>query len=1316
MPLAAIVIAPHVLANLVTWALLFMKRAPPVSPPWPEPPLPPRPPDTTVVLRSQWPFDLDPDTLLPYTVTAQKLGQEAFIQLPNGSSNPESLKAFQATEETPLTFVLTTESDGILLPIKSTGTIRIAQSLGNGFVEYIQASTGHVKRIFVMPSVTPVGLKGIAIDSNDVQVGPDGQQLLRIGTDNTSATPAFRAKVWSIHTRDATVHEEATIAPMLDFSYAGTLALTAGVNTALMMRIGAGQPWQKATLVDQITLTPAAFVEALQRALDGIPGNPVNVRLVGAIGTQDARVVYIEWFNVGSADDVWIRVPTLPYELEASMDSTLATAATYGLFAQHTVPLDETGVHAVPQIVASDPEDPYGALPDPLDLPALHVPAGTAVKSPSATVLQWPLLRPIAAYGPAGAADSDGFVELSWTTEAGMRTLQLAPDSRPYLLMGPTSTLGPFTSSGAYWQGYRPSSATAHFTLQALSGEVQTVSLNGLRVGDEHGAFEHYRASDSTVRVTLSVDGTQAILAEAPLSALFNEYGEYTGLCENSCTVFADITSSFTVTLQAVDVTSAHAVFTSWFSIGLNNGHYLVRRYTLADAPEFFSAGPDFDLHVRAFGAGGGSIDGFKGGPAGSAFMTVRYVEGAPGLIAVQVGTRGRPYCSTAATGGSSTWVRLRGPTADRDQCILALGGGGGAAKGSHGGGAPASSTAGLSASATPFVPFPFTPSQQFGPSDRPQQCQGAGAALSDSELTAPVSGSEGSFAIGSEAAWASGPRGGLGGQGLSGPLMNMLDEPVYGGSGAQLGPIAYGGIHGGGGGGGSFVAPYNESVHKVGAIVYSTYDDPLPMALGSDRVCRESLLSILLRRVWSSSEASAWAAQIQRDTLKAYGAATSASPQVSSPPEIDLLHSAYYRPDLSDYHEAVSWSTQRAPVGPHARFPEAEGLELRCIGQENYGFTVLIESPLDFNVGQVIDVDLSTRAIVLEAHRRSPSVTALRLNVKVPRPSSHLRLIGPQGPSVGFPAIVTCSPGLVDGVTVTDVQLPNANALAEAFYSMMPHIDFGPSTMWDPSGLHLPVDPLLKTAPYLRAVWLMGPRSDLTSFLACKATARLGPPSTAARHVAGRAIGPERLGRYEETYVYTGTIQTCTVPPHVRTISITATGGNGADFGSHKGAQGSSVKATIKGPKRLYEVFVGQEGFSAEAPEPAEAPMPGLCGGLSVDGIRALGGGLSGLYDPEANRWALVAAGGGSAGAFNDGIAEGSRAISKYSDGSVGRALGTDGSDAPDANSGAGGSGFRGGTAGKNGHAGASGRSYGTHTARPRGHMKASVHVSFEL
>lgn len=1310
-------IVPYTLANLVVWATLLFSGAPaaavPVVPVVPVAPAA----DRNVTLRSQWPFDFDPVSGLPLTVTAQLIGFGAAITLPDGSSNADSLAALEAVDGAPLTFSLDNDSNAIELGVKSTAYIYVKAAAGSG--GYVQFITRGLNNSGPVDRRIDIGTNTISIPVADILSLGSIDPLITFGTDSAAEGPT-RFLVWSAEEPAAIHNELAVVAPVLDFSYAGLLAVRSGFNDGLMVRIGAGAPWRSCTVAFAQTLTPAVFVEALQAALDSLPGNPINVSLIGALRPEETRVVSIQWQNVGAIHDVWIRVPSLVYEPAVSLESTLATAATYGLFERQT--------GGPPRILAADPEDPMPALPETLDIGALKVPASAVVSSPSPTVLQWPMIRPICAYAGTGTADTDGSVDLQWTTSGGGSGGHetFAADLRPYVCIGPTAVLGPFTSSAVYWPGYRPASATLSIKTEAVTQTLQTVALHGLTLRDEHGALAFFYGENPDITLTMSVNGTLIDLDTGPFATLFDSWGRYTGATVASVTVDGPITDTLRVGLTAT-TSSAGVLFTGWFSVALGGPHVQVRRYTPDNAPALFTALPGDGLEFRlvAYGAGGGSWatpnGAYKGGPTGGADVTVRCTEGALGTLVIQVGSRGTVHSDYAATGGTATWVRVRGQTSDVEHTVIDLGGGGGAARGSHGGGAPAGSIAGLSASETAFQGFPFVPVQFFGPDATPKPYLGAGSALDDT-LTTSQDGRHGTIAVGSQASWNLGPRGGLGGQGASplGLRADLADQKVFGGSGAKtmVTGSSGGARYGAGGGGGSLVMAVSDTLDAIGFVASSAVVEPTGHALTHTYCNRASMLSTLLEHRWGRAKAKQWAARIATAAAGIYGAVSVDTKDAL----VDPLHSTYMPPAqrlITDY-ESIEWQQHRAPVGPHEAYPGQEGLELRVRGLRDNGFTVILESPpRSLQVGSVIEIQFGVRSIVLAIEPDGTGgLMAVTLSSRTFHAGLHLRLLANNdGPSTGFQIRATCAAALL-GTSSTPAQsvaIPDAAEVAQHIWSMMPHIDFQ-GTFWSPTEYCLPVMPYTNAAPYLASLWPMGPRADLTDFLTVTATARLGVPSTPIEHFGNYALSRHEPKAYSETFVYTGQLQSCSVPPS-STLRVTATGAPGADLGHARGAPGSTVETALRvagTAGTAFDVYVGQPGGTG-------APIAGLSGGLSVDGTIALGGGLSGLYDSVAKRWILVAAGGGSAGRFSDGLVEASVRAPHRLDGRVGLALSTDGSNAPDEDSGAGGSGFRGGTAGHQGFAGASGRSFG---GRPilrgattfQAPLQPHVTVSFEV
>jgi hypothetical protein len=65
-------------------------------------------------------------------------------------------------------------------------------------------------------------------------------------------------------------------------------------------------------------------------------------------------------------------------------------------------------------------------------------------------------------------------------------------------------------------------------------------------------------------------------------------------------------------------------------------------------------------------------------------------------------------------------------------------------------------------------------------------------------------------------------------------------------------------------------------------------------------------------------------------------------------------------------------------------------------------------------------------------------------------------------------------------------------------------------------------------------------------------------------------------------SFEYTGAIQTFVVPNGVTSLSVTATGASGADFGSqYPGGFGSKIQATLSVvPRATYYLLVGGAGF----------------------------------------------------------------------------------------------------------------------------------------
>lgn len=137
----------------------------------------------------------------------------------------------------------------------------------------------------------------------------------------------------------------------------------------------------------------------------------------------------------------------------------------------------------------------------------------------------------------------------------------------------------------------------------------------------------------------------------------------------------------------------------------------------------------------------------------------------------------------------------------------------------------------------------------------------------------------------------------------------------------------------------------------------------------------------------------------------------------------------------------------------------------------------------------------------------------------------------------------------------------------------------------------------------------------------------------------------------HHETFDYTGSAQTFTVPNGVKQIRVDALGGNGGsgDYGSEEGTGGNGgrVVATLKVyPQEALWIYVGGNGSGSTGGfNGGAAGGPGEISGSALDG--GGGGGASDVRpygDPLSTR-ILVAGGGGGGGGYQQLRDDGSNA-----------------------------------------------------------------------
>ena len=1332
----------------------------------PVPPVPPVPanfvPQQPLSWRS-WPWTAPDSLLWAYSSTVSA----------NGSTNALDIQQFAPDQQS--NSLLLTMPQGTILKVGPSGTgyVYLAGSPQITASWSVMTSNGSVamtktlsSAYFTVPIARLVSTITLACASQKASSVPTLATVAQLWTDEFSR-PTFGQYVMQ---------------PFLESSNALSLHITElnryfdvtvnGSTTTvdLLQETESTTPMTPDGLVD-------GFMGIVQRALASqIPGNSsnslVNYSLESVDTLRPSMLHLARSYWYGSAQFT-ITMPTDAVKADA-------TAATFGHYSRQN--------QSAPAVIDSPAQSSLNG-------------SSYVYISNGPCIIQWPLTYTVLDYEQPGSADTDGLVVLSRGNEP---VLSFNASEFPYSLYGPVTSVNSdssFIINGSF--AFVPSSLQIEADNSGPGGSIvfasTKVKITQFEITNTPD-WQALCATLSSVTVRLTSNGS-AVNFTGLLTSFWTNIGTTEAYCslKNSLGPFTFTPNTLMQTgLEPIPVKieilqGSTVVCTSETTVVFTTSTH--RAFRASDATDTFSQqlkalfSTTAAITIDAWAGGGGSMldeNPVKfGGASGHVTATV---EPSTNLqrIDIVVGQAGSRDSQFRCTGGKRTSV-----TVDSN-VLFDIGGGGGAAQGSHGGagGAPRDTRfdptqdsvfPGYSASLQTFTvpateplingpPFTF---QVEGPIAKPaygtaspgtieliQIFQGSGAGPSEP-------GKPGYYLVGSQEVM--GYDGGTGGLGY-GP-----EGPMSGGTGGRQN-TNYAGIPGpyGGGGGGTTWVHANATFETFQLTIEciqppwlavlpsgappATNNPPLGGGSTANSLQKQmsncsptSLLSVLVRNVWSTSQQNAWTTQILQGVATLIADGFLANPD-SSQNYMYPVDDAFVNPGTFDNTTSV---VSYVPLGPHDAFlPGANGPNVRPVSSAS-GNQIIIN-----NVNEQSLFDDNTILCIHNDGQVDPTAVAYVLNTAftglgVPEGTLVTNIqFGPSKPAGLYNAVYLTLSNAIENslgpfvwffqetaplgpsqpqgsdeplpfnsgtyfhgtlndlfgsiydktIALSSVSQEASEALNTALYAMMPHI-FWPTTnesntvptiigTWFPDIYTMP-----SSEPggpsYLQDLWPIQPNTGnnlsfvLPSFLQIRVFVR---PVYAPSQIS---LGNRSISK---TFEYTGAPQYFDVPPWATTMNVYCYGaGAYSSNPSLAGSNGSFVRATFNTIQSQQLVILVGQGGNQLAPVDKSC-----CGGLDAAKQMTLGGGLSGVYiDRFPGAPLIVAAGGGSAGSLSAGVLEPKAdtfSTRKYGDGIVG-ALDTGFNDsffnALDSNSGAGGSGLRKGSQGQPGHGGAAGLSF---------------------
>ena len=620
-------------------------------------------------LKPQWPYIKPTTNNLDLNKYSSLFLKNSVVEGPNGQSDTTFLQNFQADSR----------KNSVRMRISQKGSVTVLP-VGNSFAIGQEAQYGV---LFV------TGDAGLVVSwsQRDAQgrVSQRKQQLgnsliaqISIATlegpvtvrSNQSGLEALQAQMWSeqlINSKTSTPPGHYVVQPYLSSNGAYRLVLSP-LNTCLALAKGDAPPgaFQFGTSVE--CNTTQEFLEAVNAKLSQLTLGDLQV-------TMNSDNILV-WTNSNADENYY-----LTFSDSITNQQRCATAATFGLYEKDedgiTVPFPEFSFVI---IISSD------AQPN-------------SIPNQRPIVLQWPITATVPVYAVPGSCDSDGLVRIyPYNDDENVNTdldlldastidLEIKASDRVQRLVGPISLLGPVVLTRFTLDSGTVLECTSVIASGATTSMSQELDIESISISNQEELTEWYTLYENeTVNVAVSAVGGPVVLiaVNQDFNALFlsgpTEYTVASSLLDNFTVSDRPIEQFLQLTLTILNSGSGK-VYGS-FDIQVDQapeGTDLIR-YTQEspNVPLMFGQG----CIIEAWAAGGGSMLSSSVPTFGGASSRgVTKLEAPIYMLETRVGTKGVQVSTTRCSGGSSTYVRI-----DDSFLLMHLGGGGGAAIGSHGG------------------------------------------------------------------------------------------------------------------------------------------------------------------------------------------------------------------------------------------------------------------------------------------------------------------------------------------------------------------------------------------------------------------------------------------------------------------------------------------------------------------------------------------------------------------------------------------------------------------------------------------------------
>lgn len=1200
----------------------------------PEIVVPPGP--SPVLLRPPWPWPVGP----PWTIVRPSRGTT--VSTSAGSQNLVDLQSFKADDpQQAIQFAMGANESIKIEPAVLTGPKGFMFFLGQpNIVAAWTLLINNVSKTF-RAQLSPEVPLSIPITS---LVGPIA---LTANPNVPSLAPTlglFEASMWSDEFYEPT-HGHYSMQLFLDFTNSFCMHLSNINSTFTITHMTSPSVTYNITLMAPITgsLNPESLLDIMVAALDtaGIDTSTELVPNLSPYDDEDPNFLHIsKWaFTNKTNFDYVIGLPSLE-------PNTSATALVLGLYDFDGLS-NSTIVNNFSLVKANGPE-------------------ATTTYTPGLVIIQWPVGYTYKALAAPGSADVDGAVRLYDSNDNLLRAF--SPGTTR--LYAPNSFV---TATGALlWAQSTEMAATISIDVTAnyvhtvpTSESMQTLSIRSLTLEARDSWLAFLNVYGETPVYIILSNGTNNIsVLDGQLDSLFT-VSDFVATLDEATGSLEIITGSLGLVVPLeINICTTNSLSTSiaviQFNIVFGQASDTIVRYTLEDAadvvPIYFREAAS--LRFDGWAGGGGSllnISPVKYGGASSKVSTVIDATAAIHRLDVTVGPKGRRDNDVRCTGGSQTVVFV-----DLVQ-LFCIGGGGGAAVGSHGGvsGGPVDPDAPRLSIAYPGFSGSFEPfnsdlrffNQVEGPTAKPNSRAlfgGLPETIQGSGSSAAQNGAMGFTSSGTQTY--PNDSGGLGA--TASVAASGLPEPsirTSGGTGALGSSTAVRLFGGGGGGATDWYCAGSESFDvtsteltpawtsdliagPIGGSRGPRYDPGPPYYAGPDYYyCdTQSILFRLFDELPLGSQ-NALVTSLLNTSLQAIG-----GPQAIFTQDISAITIDPFAPGFVISEPIVNDANivSLVPVGPHdSSLPSTTGSNVRTVGLQE---TILFDNNTIIciiNDGQVypeLTYDVLNTPFTGSGVPPGTIVKSIRFGPSVPNnvySSIYLTLsksiqddLGPfnwvlykdfakEGlyfsRGINFYTQNLNSPNKwIQSVPITD------SNLIDGLYTTMIHAYLGPRDLNDYyEGLTT-----FPSVEYFDQIWPAN--ISVRAFIKPFGSINTGPPTT----------------RTYESFTYTAGPQSFTVPSNVRSITIHAYGAGGTSLGALSGLPGQYARSTFTNlAGKTLSISVGQGGGQTKIFN---------YGGLTFLGQSTLGGGASFVTVTGVQSQTLIsAAGGASGGTLGPGV-----------------------------------------------------------------------------